>query len=71
MQFFTSFRQTPEIGILDEVQKPKGVIWKSSMLSREINAVFKLNNYGIDIEKDKSSKIFLFSPYLVNFCQTR
>ena len=25
---------------------------------------------GVDIKKDKSSKIFTFSPFLFNFCQT-
>ena len=38
----------------------------SSMLRKEINSVFQT---GIDIEKDKVSKIFRFSLFLVNFCQ--
>ena len=41
----------------------------SSMLRKEINAVFKRKLSGIDIGKDKIPKVFVFSLFLFIFCQ--
>ena len=59
--FLKTFQQTPEIGMLERVNKEQML---SHMLSGTMNAAFQMKNVRIDIEKGKISKCFLLMIFL-------
>ena len=65
--FLQNFQQTPEIGMLERVNKQQML---SCMLSGTIKAVFQMKNVWSWHRKRKNLKIFLFSSYLFNYCHT-
>ena len=65
--FLLNFQQTPEIGMLERVNKEQML---SRMLSGTMNAVFQMKNVWSLHRKRKNLKIFLFSSFLFNYCHT-
>ena len=59
--FLKNFQQTPEIGMLEWINKEQML---SRMLSGTINAAFQMKMSGINIEKGKISKFSIFIIFL-------
>ena len=68
MQFFSQFLTNSGNWNVGQGQQAMNLL--SSMLSDRLFQFFEKKLSGIDIEKDKNSKTFPFSPFLFNFCHT-